>query len=210
MKKISSRTISRALLYIRTLESLIKKKQERVSSAEIASIAGLTDVQVRKDISAFGKIGVPRVGYNVVGLKGVLEEFILEKNRVGIVIFGVGNLGKAILSYFALKKSKIKIVAAFEKDEKKVGKDINKIEIFSFEKAKNIIKKYKIDMAIIAVPVNASQEVADIVVDSGIKSIINFAPTSLVVPKDVTVKEIDLLIEFLSLYCDSKLLKNKT
>lgn len=174
-----------------------------ISSGGLARITGLTDVQIRKDISNFGKVGIPRVGYNIRDLKTVLEEFILRKNVIRVILFGAGNLGKAILKYAGFGKQKLKIVAAFDRDKKKSEKVINGVKVYPFEKALFLIKKSTADIGVIAVPQEASQEVADLIVAAGIKSIVNFAPVSLKVPKEVHVRNIDLTIEFLSAYCDA-------
>jgi len=204
MKKISSKTISRALLYVRTLESLVREGKTTVSSRELARETDLTDVQIRKDISKFGKVGTPRVGYDTAGLKNILENFILQKKVIQIVLFGVGNLGKAILKYAGFGKQKLQIVAAFDKDKKKIDKCVNGVRVYPFEKALSVMKKNTVDIGIIAVPKEKGQEVADLIVASGIKGIVNFAPVSLKVPKHVYCRNIDLAIEFLSVYCDAR------
>jgi len=201
MKNIPRKTVERALLYIRTLKRLIKAKRSHVSSKELAQITGLTDVQIRKDISSFGKVGTPRIGYKTVGLKNILEDFILQRNTVHVVLFGVGNLGSAILRYPEFQKDRIKIVAAFDKDEAKIGKKINGIPVFAIADAPGIIKKRRAVIGVIAVPREAAQDIADTLATSGLKGIINFAPTSINVPAGIPVRDIDFTIEFLSLYC---------
>jgi len=204
MKKISSKTISRVIVYIRTLESLVLEGKNTVSSRELARITDLTDVQIRKDISNFGKVGTPRVGYNTAELKNVLEKFILRKNEIRIVLFGVGNLGKAILRYAGFGKQRLQIVAAFDRDKKKIGKVVNGVKVHSFETALEVIRNNTVDIGVIAVPEEKGQEVADLIVASGIKGIVNFAPVSLRAPKSIHLRNIDLAIEFLSVYCDAR------
>ena len=183
---------------------MIKEKRFTVSSGELARITGLTDVQIRKDISNFGKIGTPRVGYDVGELKSVLEGLVLRKKVMRIALFGTGNLGTAILKYPGFRERELKIVAAFEKDRKKIGRIVSGVRIYSVDRAPKIIKKTCADTGIIAVPTECSQGVADLIVASGLKGIVNFAPVSLNVPENVTVRNIDLAIEFLSLFCDTQ------
>ncbi|MFH2138719.1 MAG: redox-sensing transcriptional repressor Rex [Candidatus Omnitrophota bacterium] len=204
MKKFPQKTISRSFLYIRTLEKLINSGENYVSSKQLAKITGLTDVQIRQDISNFGKVGKPRVGYKTIELKKILEDFVLQ-NIVHIALFGVGNLGVAILKYSGFKQDKVQIVAAFEKDRRKIGKKINDVDIFSVNDAPKIIPKTHTEIGIIAVPEHNAQPVADIIVASGIRGIVNFSPVSISVPSDVYVKNIDLTIEFLSLFCEMQL-----
>ncbi|MFA5087954.1 MAG: redox-sensing transcriptional repressor Rex [Candidatus Omnitrophota bacterium] len=202
MKKISPKITSRILLYLRTLESLLKEKNNLISSRELASITGLTDVQIRKDVSNFGKIGTPRIGYPIRELKGVLEDFVLRHEAMRVVLFGAGNLGQAILKYPGFHPDKIKLVAAFDCAENQVGKIINGTTVYAVSRAPAIIKKTRADIGIIAVPEESSQEVADLMVLSGLRGIVNFSPRSINVPKKVYVKDIDFTIEFLALFCD--------
>lgn len=201
MKKFPQRTVGRAFLYLRALDSLIEDGREVVSSKELAAMAGVVDVQVRKDISIFGKVGKPRVGYNTERLKNFLEEYIVQ-NVVHIVLFGVGNLGAAILRYPGFRDDKVKIIAAFDNDPEKVGKAINGITIYPIEKATEFIPKKHVEIGVIAAPKQVSQEIADLLVKCRVKGIINFSPTTIMVPKDVQVRNIDLAVEFLTLYCD--------
>jgi redox-sensing transcriptional repressor len=205
MKTISPKTIDRALLYIRALENLIKEKRDKISSSELADITGSSDVQIRKDISFFGKVGIPRVGYETKKLKGILEDFILQDNVVHIALFGVGNLGRAILKYPGFQTDKIKLVAAFDKSKAKINKEINGIKIYSVEQSVELIKKVHAEIGIIAVPSENSQEVADTMVKSGLKGIINFAPNCISVPESIYVKDIDFSIEILSIFSHTQL-----
>lgn len=205
MKKISGKVISRVLLYIRTLEGLIKEKIFLVSSGELARFTGVSAVQIRKDISNFGKVGTPRIGYRTIELKNVLEDFVLQRKAIHMAVFGVGNLGTAIMRYPGFRREKLKIVAGFDRAKKKIGKTINGVKVYSVEKAPGIIKKQHIDLGIIAVPADCSQEVADLMVLSGLKGIINFSPMAINTPKKVSVRDIDLSIEFLSLYCEARM-----
>ena len=201
MKKFPQRTISRALVYIRTLAQLLESRKEVVSSSQLALITGLSDVQIRKDISNFGKVGRPRIGYRTAELKQVLENYILQ-NIVHAVLFGVGNLGSALLKYPGFHQDKVKLVAAFDTDKKKIGTEINGVSIYSISEAQKIIASSHVEIGISAVPVEYSQKVADIIIKSGLKGIVNFTPTTVTVPKEIIVKNIDLTIEFLSLFCD--------
>lgn len=205
MKNISPRTVARALLYIRTLEGLVKQQQDFVSSKQLARLTGLTAVQIRKDISNFKKVGTPRIGYRTSELKNVLEDFILQDNVVRVVLFGVGNLGTAILKYPGFYQDRVRLTAAFDVAPRKIGKKINGIKIYPFRRASEIIQKTHATLGIIAVPKERCQEVADFMVASGLRGIINFAPASITVRKGVRVKDIDLTIEFLSLFCDTQI-----
>jgi redox-sensing transcriptional repressor len=201
VKKISAKIVSRAFLYIRNLDKLLQEKKEFVSSAELASMTGVTDVQIRKDISHFAKAGKPRVGYRISELKRILEHFV-HQNVVHAVLFGVGNLGSAILKYPGFHQEKVQIVAAFDRDRRKIGQVLNGVRVYAVENAAQLISKSHAEIGIIAVPKEFSQQAADTLVAAGLRGIINFSPTTVNVPPKVTVRNIDLAIEFLSLFCD--------
>lgn len=200
-RKYPQRTIPRALLYIRILDDLLQKGRPYISSAELARMTGLRDVQIRKDISNFGPVGKPRVGYPVSALKNLLEGSV-QRDTVHVVLFGTGNLGKAIAKYPEFHFGKIKIVAAFDKDPHKIGTSINGIKVYGLGDVKRIIKKTKAVIGINAVPKEVAQDVVDMMVSAGIKGIINFSPITIIVPPGMPLKNIDLTIEFLSLLCD--------
>lgn len=204
MKKLPRKTITRVLLYIRTLESLIKEKRFLVSSKQLSEITGLSDVKIRKDISNFKKIGKPRIGYKTGDLKKVLENYLLQDNTVRVVLFGAGNLGSAILKYPGFHQDKVKLVAAFDVARNKIGKKIEGVRIYPVDRSAEIIKRCRADIGIIAVPKEHAQEVADYMVLSGLCRIVNFAPCSISIPAKVQIRNIDFTIEFLSLFCDTQ------
>ena len=200
-RKYPQRTIPRALLYIRILDDLLKRGKQFVSSGELARITGVRDVQIRKDISNFGPVGKPRVGYQIRALKNLLEASV-QKKAVQVVLFGMGNLGKAIARYPEFHTEKIKIAAAFEKEPRLIGKDLNGIRVYSLEKVNSVVKRTRALIGINAVPKEAAQEMADVMVAAGLRGIINFCPTPITIPDHVAVKNIDLTIEFMTLLCD--------
>ena len=199
MKRFPQRTISRSLLYIRTLERLMQAKQDCVSSQQLAEITGVTDVQIRKDISNFGKAGRPRIGYRTEELQNILEEFV-SQNAVHVALFGAGNLGSAILRYPGFQQKKIRMVAAFDADRRKIGTEVNGVKVYDIADAKRIIARTRPEIGIIAVPEEAAQRVANVMVAAGVKGIINFSPVSIAVPRGVAVRAIDLAIEFQALF----------
>ncbi len=204
MKKIPRKTITRVLLYIRTLEALAKEKCYLVSSGQLAEITGLSDVQIRKDISNFKSVGKPRVGYRTGELKKTLENYLLQDIIVHVVLFGAGNLGSAVLQYPGFHRKKIRLVAAFDVSRHKIGKKIGGVKVYPVDRAPEIIKRVHGDIGIITVPKENAQEAADYMVLSGLQKIINFAPCPVSVPAKVQVRNIDFTIEFLSLYCNTQ------
>jgi redox-sensing transcriptional repressor len=204
MKKLPRKIITRVLLYIRTLESLIKEKRFLVSSRQLSEITGLSDVKIRKDISNFKRVGKPRIGYKTVDLKKMLENYLLQDRLVRVALFGAGNLGSAILKYPGFHQGKVRLVAAFDVARDKIGKKIEGVRIYPVDRSPEIIKRCRADIGIIAVPKEHCQEVADYMVLSGLYRIVNFAPCSISIPARVQVRNIDFTIEFLSLFCDTQ------
>lgn len=191
-KKVPEGTISRLFVYLREITELTKMNIHTISSAELGDRVNLSDAQVRKDLGYFGQFGVSGSGYATRELKSALEK-ILGKDKVwNVAIVGLGHLGSALLAYPGFKEHGLNIVTAFDVDVKKIGKRVKDIVIRSIEEMPNEIGDKKVSIAIIAVPAKSAQEVADKLVRSGVKCILNFAPTALIVPENVKVKDVDL------------------
>lgn len=191
-KKISENTISRLFVYLREVSSLLNVKIKTISSTELGERANLGHTQVRKDLGYFGQFGVSGSGYDTAELKNALEK-ILGKNRTwNVAVAGAGHLGSALLRYPGFKEHQLNIVAAFDSDARKTGKQIGNIAVQHMDDMPDAIKKNKISIGIIAVPLDKAQEVANKFVSAGVKCILNFAPTSLNVPENVKTKNVDL------------------
>ena len=191
-KKVPEGTISRLFVYLRELTELTKMNIHTISSAELGDRVNLSDAQVRKDLGYFGQFGVSGSGYDTRELKSILEK-ILGKDKIwNVAIVGVGQLGSALLAYPGFKEHGLNIVTAFDVDAKKIGKKVKDIVIKSIEEMQSEIADEKVSIAIMAVPAKSAQEVADKLVRNGVKCILNFAPTTLIVPENVKVKDVDL------------------
>ena len=198
-RKIPKAVIKRLSLYSRVLQAMEMRSVEKISSMELGEKLGLNPAQVRKDLAYFGQFGVRGVGYYVAELRKSIKRILGTDREVRVGLIGVGNLGLALLSYGGFARQGFKIVAAFDNDKRKVGSVKNNIEIFNVRELEEKIKIRAIDIAILAVPAEAAQEIADRVVKAGINAILNFVPTRLVVPDDVKVHYVDLAIEIESL-----------
>ncbi len=195
MKKISDSTIRRLSRYYRSLEQLIKKNMETVSSDQLAEMDGITSAQVRKDLSFFGTFGKRGLGYNTKRLQSQIGEILgLHKNwRVAVV--GAGNIGRALVKYEEFAKQGFQLCLIMDADPEKIGTSVGDLIIRDTHNLKSLIKSEKINIAIIAVTANAAQAVADQLVEAGIKAILNFAPISIKTPPDVQVKSENTAIE---------------
>lgn len=188
-------TVKRLFLYIRCLKRVDVSIHPTISSKELADRLSLNANQVRKDFSYFGKFGKRGVGYRVTKLRKYLEKIAGITTTWNLAIVGMGNLGKAIFHYKGLEKSSFKIVAAFDKDRRKIGKKMGKgFEIMDIKDFSLVARKQKIDIVLLTVPAGAAQEVTDIVVKSKIKGILNFSNIHVKTPKDISVEDADFSI----------------
>ena len=201
-KKVPEGTISRLFIYLREITELTKMNIRTISSAELGERINLSDAQVRKDLGYFGQFGVSGAGYDTRELKAALEKILGKDKTWNVAVVGVGHLGSALLTYPEFKERGLKIVAAFDSDARKIGKRVKDVTIQSIDELPKAIRKKKVSIGIIAVPAKNAQAVADKLVKAGVECILNFAPTTLIVPENVKVKEVDLSreLEMLS-YC---------
>ncbi|NOQ96951.1 MAG: redox-sensing transcriptional repressor Rex [Calditrichae bacterium] len=206
MKKISDSTIRRMSKYFRSLDQLIDKRVDTVSSDTMAEMDGITSAQVRKDLSFFETFGKRGFGYNTKALKKQIENILGLYRTWNVAIAGAGNIGRALTDYAEFKKQGFIIRLIMDKDSKKVGQQVHGLTIEDFAKVNELAKSEQIDIAIIAVPADNAQAVADKLVSAGVKAILNFAPRSLKVPNDVTVKYENMAVEMEAL---SYFLSNK-
>ncbi|NOX38780.1 MAG: redox-sensing transcriptional repressor Rex [Calditrichaeota bacterium] len=195
MKKISDSTVKRLSKYYRSLEHLIEKGVETVSSEELAEMDGITSAQVRKDLSFFGTFGKRGLGYNTRALKDQIAEILGLNRRWNVAIVGAGNIGRALVAYEEFRKQGFDIKLIMDSDPQKIGNEIHGLRIEDVNRAPELIAQERIDIAIIAVPANAAQQVADMLVEAGVKAILNFAPRSLKVPPHVHIKNENMAIE---------------
>ena len=193
--EIPRKTIYRLSTYLRCLGPLKEKQIQTVSSEALAKVAGVKPTQLRKDLAYFGTFGTRGLGYDVAELYRRIADELGTSRLQPVILVGVGNLGLALLSYRGFEKEGFEIVAAFDvapnrRRNKKIKQPINGIEqVREFAPANGV------KMAILAVPAEAAQEVANTLVQCGIMGILNFSPNVLHVPEDVMVNNVNLAIE---------------
>ncbi|MFO7952096.1 MAG: redox-sensing transcriptional repressor Rex [Bacillota bacterium] len=198
-QNISKSVIKRLPVYLRILDKLTRRDIEMVSSKELSNESGFTAEQIRKDLAYFGAFGTRGAGYNTFYLREKIIKIIGLDSKTDTVVLGAGNLGTALTRYNLTKNPYVNVVAAFDKDPKVIGKKIQDIEVLPVEKAPEIIREKEIKVCLISVPAETAQEIADLVVENGIKAILNFAPVKLNVPEGIHVHNADLTIELQSL-----------
>jgi redox-sensing transcriptional repressor len=163
-----------------------------IYSHALAAKAGVTATQVRRDLMVTGVTGTPVRGYEIKKLRRHIEDFLFPVTEQKAALAGVGNIGRAILAFFAGRRPTLKIAASFEKDPEKYDRILGGYPCFSIERAEGVIRDAGITIGIIAVPAEEAQYVASLFVSAGIRGILNFARTPLQVPPEVYVEYIDL------------------
>lgn len=186
------KTVARLSLYRRFLKIAKEDGVDNVYSHQLAEMVRSTPAQVRRDLMILGYNGSPQKGYDVSELIKHIDSFFNTEKIIDVILVGVGNIGKALLSYFRDGKSHIKIIASFDKDETKTGRVINNSRCYTMDDLKNIVVENNVKTAILSVPATDAQSIADILVENGIRGILNFAPTRLKVPADVFVEDVDI------------------
>ena len=187
--------VRRMSLYLRQLEALRAKGTQTVSSRQLGESLGLTDAQVRKDLAYFGQFGHPGIGYRVDDLIAQVRHILGTDKLWNVLLVGAGNLGQALLAYKGFEKKGFRIVAVFDGDSAKVGHDLDAFIIQPMDALAAQIQHHQAHLAIVAVPADAAQAVADQLVAAGVRGILNFAPVSLSVPPHVPVTAVDLAVQ---------------
>ena len=189
--KIPDIIIGRLPIYLRALQRLSEKGILTTSSQELGEIIGISAAQIRKDISQFGEFGKQGTGYSIPFLIERLRD-ILKVDRVWeVVIVGMGDIGHALSRYNGFANRGFHINMVFDNDPTKVGQKVGEYEIFDTATLIDRIKQNKIKIAMLTVPATSAQEMTDQLVKAGIKAILNYAPTSLNVPRGVHVQYTD-------------------
>jgi len=195
LTKIPEMTIRRLSIYTRCLLQLEEDGVKTISSQELAERFNLNSAQVRKDLAYFGEFGVRGIGYYVSSLKAELQRILGLDREWPVALVGLGNLGSALFHYKGFSRQGFRIAIVFDDDPAKAGREIGGVPIVSTRDVAREVKARAIQIAVIAVPADAAQGVADQLVAAGIKAVLNFAPARLRVPKDARLKNVDLSIE---------------
>ncbi|MBP2071848.1 MAG: redox-sensing transcriptional repressor [Thermoanaerobacterium sp.] len=204
--------IRRLPRYHRYLEELLKNDVKRISSRELSEKMGVTASQIRQDLNNYGGFGQQGYGYNVEELYNTLTRILGLDKTYSTIIIGAGNLGQAIANYTNFERTGFNLKGIFDINPRLFGLKIRDIEIMDVELLEDFLSKNKIDIAILCIPKDNSQIMADRLVKAGIKAIWNFSPIDLDVPDDVILENVHLSDSLLTLSYrlnEDKLLKNK-
>ncbi len=195
MKHIADSTVRRLSAYLRFLEDFEHRGLETISSDELAHQGGTTSAQVRKDLSFFGSFGKRGLGYSVPELANRLREILGLGHEWRVVIIGAGKIGAALAQYRGFRQRGFTILAAYDINSDKVGRTLAGIPVRDIEQLEKDFQREKPDIVVLTVPGEEAQRVVDRIVVAGIKAILNFAPTLLHAPADVTVKSVNMAME---------------
>lgn len=193
MKTYSKNQIQRYPIYLKFFKELLEEGETVVSSPRIAKELGYSEEQIRKDLQAVSdEPGRPKKGRELQKLVTTLENFLGYRKSTNAVLIGVGHLGAALLNYPNFAGMGLAINAAFDSDDAKVGTTIAGRKVYSINELSSLLPKLNASIAIICVPSEAAQEVADIAINSGARGIWNFAPTHLSVKEGVAIEDVNL------------------
>jgi redox-sensing transcriptional repressor len=190
-EKIPDIIISRLPVYLRALQHMADNGLKTTSSQELGEHVGISAAQIRKDISQFGEFGKQGTGYSIAYLLDKLREILKVDRMWDVIIVGAGDIGHALARYQGFANRGFNVVMIFDNDKNKVGE---KIGDFTIEDTANLVAKVKsanIKIAMLTIPAPAAQDIADKLVQAGVKAILNYAPINLNVPTDVKVQYID-------------------
>ncbi|MFN8211516.1 MAG: redox-sensing transcriptional repressor Rex [Bacteroidales bacterium] len=193
MNKLPGKTVERLSEYRRTLLGCLSEGRNYVFSHDLAAMLHITAVQVRRDLMLIGYTSVLRKGYDVKELIQTIGTIIDSDEGINVAIIGIGNLGRAVTSYFRGKRSKLNMVASFDNDPQKVNKVISGIKCYHINDMEQIIKDMNIRIAILSVPADFARSTCETIVRYGIKGILNFTTIALNVPQGVYLEEYDMI-----------------
>jgi redox-sensing transcriptional repressor len=194
-RSIPEATVARLPIYLRALVDLTEDGASTVSSEALAEAAGVNSAKVRKDLSHLGSYGTRGVGYDVAYLIHQIRRELGLTQHWSIVIAGIGNLGQALANYRGFSERGFRTAALVDADPGKTGERVGDLEVRPMDELPALIAAHDIAIGVIATPAGAVQEVADRMVEAGIRSILNFAPSVITAPPGVSVRKVDLAIE---------------
>jgi redox-sensing transcriptional repressor len=190
----SRASVGRLSLYLRILESFQREGLATVSSSVLGEAVGVTDAQVRKDL-AYLNLGHPGIGYATRGLAGAIRHTLGIDREWSAVLVGVGNLGRALLRYRGFQEQGFRIVALFDTDPAKIGRQVEGMVVHGFDRLAAVVRETNAELGVLTVPAEAAQEVTDDLAAAGIRGLLNFAPAVLRIPAGIRAVTVDLTVQ---------------
>ena len=187
VERLSLGVAARLSRYLQVLTQARKMGKETISSQELSDYTHVNSTQIRRDLSGFGKFGKRGVGYNVDSLVSQIRKILRTSGQHNIALFGAGHLGTAIASSDIFADHGFRIVAVFDTDPAKLGAQVGPLPVRDVDDLGKVVEEEDIVVAVLAVPSQAAQPLADALVDAGVKIIFNYSEALLQVPPEVTV-----------------------
>ncbi len=195
MRHVAASTVRRLSLYLQYLEHCEREGQGTVSSRALAERGGATPAQVRKDLSFFGSFGKRGIGYPTTQLARRIRDIMGLGRTYRVVLVGAGRIGAALANYPGFASRGFKIVAIYDVDPAKVGTELHGVTVREEKYLETDLATEPADIAVIGTPAAVAQRIADRLVNSGIRALLNFAPVSLVVPPEIAVSNVNMALE---------------
>jgi len=190
-KLVPNIVVGRLPLYLRTLQLMSQEGRRVTSSQELGERLGISAAQIRKDLSQFGEFGKQGTGYSIEYLTDQLRQ-ILHVNKVwDVAVVGIGDVGHALARYQGFSNRGFRIVLLFDNDPQKIDTYVGEFIINSISNLVTMIRKAGVQIAMLSVPVEHAKQVTNLLIEAGVKSILNYAPINISVPASVHVQYID-------------------
>jgi redox-sensing transcriptional repressor len=190
-KQIPEIVVGRLPQYLRSLQRMAREGRQLTSSQELGERLSISAAQIRKDLSQFGEFGKQGTGYQISYLIEQLQRILNVDHEWDIAVVGAGDMGSAVARYKGFVNRGFKVAMVFDNDPNKIGTQVGEFVIQDYSTMVETIRAAGIKVAMITVPISQAQEVADRLVEAGVKAILNYAPISINVPEDVRVQYID-------------------
>lgn len=187
--------VGRLPIYLRALTHMQAEKKVTTSSHELGQRLGISSAQIRKDLSHFGEFGKQGTGYNIKYLTDQLRHILHLDRDWPVVLVGAGFLGHALANYQGFKHRGFQINWVFDNDPEIIGREMGSMKVRDVSELESVVAKEGVRVAIIAVPISEAQEICDLLVKAGIKSILSYAPINLVAPAGVQVRYSDPVVQ---------------
>jgi redox-sensing transcriptional repressor len=200
MITVPKAVINRLPMYHRFLHQLLEEGTERISSRQLSQLMRITSSQLRQDLSYFGEFGQQGYGYRVETLYRAISGILGLDNNYTAVIVGAGNIGRAIINYGGFRRRGLKVIGIFDSNPKVIGQSLGNLTILNVEKLSVFLKEHPVDIGVISTPVHSAQEVANILMQAGVRGIWNFAPIMLERKNDVIIEDIHLGDSLMTLF----------
>ena len=200
MITVPKAVINRLPMYHRFLHQLLEEGTERISSRQLSQLMRITSSQLRQDLSYFGEFGQQGYGYRVETLYKAISGILGLDNNYTAVIVGAGNIGRAIINYGGFRRRGLKVIGIFDSNPKVIGQSLGNLTILNVEKLSVFLKEHPVDIGVISTPVHSAQEVANILMQAGVRGIWNFAPIMLERKNDVIIEDIHLGDSLMTLF----------